>query len=217
MKRRDPDQSAVYHAEKMVFENTLYEEVLSDADFMDLAKCLFVSEWWLRHDIPTPEIKPRRREATNSYARSFHPDWGAPPEMRFCLGQTNPWILAHESAHIATDHLFDSVLNPTIESHGREYRACYLLVAEILLGSDAAKRLEASFDMFVRLRPGQPQAPTISNTVQRDDESEGIFPAFRRRRQIEEIERARQRAKDLHPHSRSRTVAVERINGAIPL
>lgn len=217
MRRRDPDKYAVYHAEQMVFENTIYEEVLSDAEFVKLADCLFVSEWWLTHDIPTPEIRARRREATNSYARSYSPDWGAPPEMRFCLGQTNPWILAHESTHIATDHLYNTTINPTVEPHGREFRECYLLVAEILLGSATASRLEASFDMFVRIRPGQPQAPAVSRSMKRNDESEGIFTEFRMRRQIEEIERASQRLKNLHPHSRARIVDVDRIDGAIPL
>jgi hypothetical protein len=197
---RDPDKRAVYDAEGFVFEGTLFDELVTDAAIQELADELFGSDWWQMNEIPVPELRLRRLEASASMANTYHPNTGRPPEIRFTHDQINPWTLAHEAAHVAQHHVYRYPANP-LEGHGPEFRRIYVDVAEILCGKQAAKALAASFAQRISPRPA---ADGLVVSAPNPD-TEGIFPRWRLRRQLEEMKR-------IQPDTPS-----IRINGAIAL
>lgn len=205
MSKQDPDQQAVYYAERLVFEDTLYEEAVGDADIKALADELFGSDWWQANRIPVPTLHHRRLEALNSCANFYTSN--RPPEIRFCAEQINAWILAHEASHIAQYHIWGT----GTASHGVEFRSAYVTIAGILLGSTAATDLLNSFNRFLPGLEAQPNVPEA-------EKPDGIYQIWRARQAVDQLNRtiARQRAMDLHP-SNQRPSTLTRINGAIPL
>jgi hypothetical protein len=197
--RIDPDKQAVYDAEGSVFEDTLFDELVTDADINELADELFGSDWWQQNEIPVPELRLRRLEASASVANTYHPSSGRRPEIRFIYEQVNPWTLAHEAAHVAQHHLYRYPVTP-MESHGPEFRRVYLTVTEILCGCRAAQDLAAAFTLHVNPRPLTASVWTLSIP-----DAEGIFPRWRLRKQLEQMKRHQ-------PVSE-----LSRINGAIAL
>lgn len=199
MSKADPDQQSVYYAERLVFENTLYDELVTDSDIHALAEELFCSDWWQANKIPTPVLRHRRREALRSVATSFHPSYGRPPEISFCVDQINPWILAHEASHVAQHHLFNVMSNSAVKDHGPEFRDVYLSITHVFLGEQAAKDLKISFSRFT------PPTPVIAG-IERPNTNitEGILQKFRVRRQVENMNKVASNISG-------------KINGAIPL
>lgn len=203
MSTPDPEQDATYFAEDTVFEGTLFDVTVTDADIQTLAEELFGSDWWQSQGIPMPSLSLRRLEAQASHARSYHPWSDKTPEIRFCVSQVNPHILAHEAAHVAADHLFATHYNSDIQAHGPEFRATYLAVAKLFLGERAADDLSSAFNKYTKpLTAGQITLADPDNVPY----PEGIFPRWRNLRNIEEMRRIT--AENSGP---------ERIAGAIAL
>lgn len=211
MSRRsdDPDQQAVYYAERVAFEDTLYAEPLHSDDFMRLADRLFTHDWWERHNVPIPIIEPTTSKDSTSYAWLHYDRPEKDPVIRIAPTDINPWTLAHEAAHVAQYHFYTPGHHGDIESHGREFRATYLSVAEIVLGREAADRLRDNFTQFVPVRPQHaPGKPGSIMTVPRPTTGTGLFPSWRLEQQRDAMMRLQQ----------SPTVSsATRINGAIAL
>lgn len=218
-KRKDPDQDAVYHAEEIVFSNTLFEEPLHSDDLLHLADELFSHDWWEQFNIPTPTIEPTTSRDTTSSAQFFPSRSGGDALIRIAPHQVTPRILAHEAAHVAQDYFYSLTLRPDLEDHGREFRSAYLVVAEILLGRQAALNLADAFARFVPQRPehapGQKGwvVTLPRNRTSQDPERMGIYPAWRLRQQMEEADRLR---KNIAAWTPSPTDDL-RIGGAIAL
>lgn len=212
-RHNDPDRRAVYYAESLTFTDTLFDEPIHSSEFMYLAGQLFSHDWWVSNKIPVPFFEPTNGGHTSSHATVRSTRIGGESLIRMAPCDINPRVLAHEAAHIAQFHFY----NPDyvdVPGHGREFRACYLNVAEILLGRDAARALKANFDQ--RLRDDQQvkrdpgwilTVPDVDRAL--DNEGVGLFPAWRAREQATEFEGLRQRI--------MATVGVPRINGAIAL
>lgn len=196
---RDPDKQAVYSAEEFVFVGTLFDELVTDADIIELANELFGSDWWVKNGIPVPELRLRRLEAGASVASTYLPSSGRPPEIGFTYEQVNPWTLAHEASHIAHHHLYNYPV-PAQEGHGPEFRQVYLTVTEILCGRQAAQDLATSFAMRVSPRPFSASTCTLNTR-----DPEGIFPRWRLKKQLEQMKRHKPATDSI------------RINGAIAL
>lgn len=196
---KDPDKQAVYDAEEFVFGNTLFDELVTDADIQEMADELFSSDWWIKNKIPTPLLRLRRLEAGASMASAYMPSSGRPPEIKFTYEQINPWTLAHEASHIAQYHLCQYPHAP-VEGHGVEFRQAYLTVTEILCGRQAAQDLATSFAMRVSPRPFSASSCTLTSR-----DPEGIFPRWRLRKQLEQMKRVQSDMPSI------------RINGAIAL
>jgi hypothetical protein len=197
----DPDQDAVYYAESLVFENTLFNELVTDADIQELADELFYSDWWTQNNLPVPLLRVRRLEATRSIANHFPTNSGRRPEIAFAAEQVNPWTLAHEAAHIAQYELFQSPFR-TIQSHGPEFRTAYVAVADVFCGRQAAWDLMNSFTTHL---PARSNVAVHTALTSRDEDPEGIFPRWRLRQQLTEIKRFQPAPDPI------------RINGAIAL
>lgn len=208
-KTKDPDKQAVYYSEEVTFLDTLYAEPMHSSELLYLAGCLFDHDWWVKHKIPVPTIEP-----TSAKDRSSHASVGlrrnAGSVIRLAPNDINPWVLAHEAAHVAQFHFYNPGFNPDLQNHGREFRACYVAVAEILLGVEAADELSLNFARRIPL----PASPDTVLTVpypetSLDPEGTGIFPRWRARQQADEFEGLRQRI--------AATIGVTKINGAIAL
>lgn len=208
---KDPDQQAVYHAEQVTFEDTLFEAPLHSDDFMRLATDLFAHDWWERNGIPVPIIAPTTGRDTTSSAW-VHCGTNMDPVIKIAPVQINAWTLAHEAAHVAQYHLYTpgGYAYDNIESHGREFRATYLSVAEILLGREAADALRDNFTQFVGVRPGVLRSILITPLPRREHgpADMGLFPAWRLAQQQADFARLQQRIP---------APSVQRINGAIAL
>lgn len=151
----DPDRQSVYYAEALTFEETLFTDPLHTTEFMELANLLFHSPWWSSNSIPTPVIEAilgHRNEPRASYAEVYHPhsayDEGL-SYIRIAPDQIDVHTLAHEAAHVAQYHIFPIRLNPHIQSHGKEFRATYLMITSILLGYNACVSLADNFSRFI--------------------------------------------------------------------
>lgn len=211
---KDPDQQAVYYAERVAFEDTLFSEPLHSDDFLRLADRLFTHDWWERYNIPVPVIEPTTSKDRTSYAWIICHDICNGPVIRIAPTDINPWVLAHEAAHVA-QYIFYKVgtYGPT-ESHGREFRATYLRVAEIVLGKEAADTLRDNFTQFITVRPEHvPGMPGSIMTIPRlrpehDLTGMGLFPMWRLEQQADALKQLRQR---------SLVSSAPRINGAIAL
>lgn len=206
-KINDPDQQAVYHAEALTFNETLYDAPMHSSELLYLAGCLFDHDWWASHKIPVPTIEPTGAKDTSSHATvRFWRNGGS--IIRLSPYDINPRVLAHEAAHIAQYHFYNPDYNPEMQGHGREFRDTYLIVAEILLGSSAAKELSSAFARHVLSTPGTISTiPTPDPSL--DPDGIGIFPRWRMREQADELEGLRQRI--------AATIKTPRINGAIAL
>lgn len=149
----DPDKLSVYRAEEMTFEGTVFTDPLHTEEFIDLAILLFEHFWWSDNSIPTPAIKPTTKRDSSSYARIYHSPSAAgddrEPVLHIAPNQIDVHTLAHEAAHVAQYYLFPVYLNPRLQSHGKEFRATYLIVASILLGYDAAEALAENLSRFI--------------------------------------------------------------------
>jgi hypothetical protein len=196
---RDRDKRAVYDAEEFVFQGTLFNELVTDADIQELGDELFGSDWWVKNKIPVPELSLRRMDAAASMAATYHPSSGRAPDICFTYQQINPWTLAHEAAHVAQHHLYQYP-HVQLEGHGPEFRQVYLMVTEILCGREAAQSLAASFATRVPPRPFSASTCSLVTT-----DAEGIFPRWRLRKQLEEMKRLQPKTESI------------RINGAIAL
>lgn len=212
MRFRDPDKNDVYYAERMTFVSTLFDEPMSSDDFMRLAERLFTHEWWVRSNVPVPVIEPAKKRDKTSYAAFYPNDIRRDPIIRILPHDINAWVLAHEASHIAQFHFYKPGSYGKIESHGREFRATYLRIVEIVLGRDAADDLRANFDTYVRVRPKHaPGMPGSIMTVPRprpewDPSGMGLYPLMR-------LEQQKSVLDSLPPV----TSFVTRINGAIAL
>lgn len=206
--KQDPDKKAVYYAEEVTFVDTLYAEPMHSSELLYLAGCLFDHDWWVQHKIPVPTIEP-----TSAWHRSSHATVRLNPNggtvIRLAPNDINPWVLAHEAAHVAQFHFYNPDYCPDMKDHGREFRACYRNVAEILLGSAAAVELELNFarHIFTADQNTILTVPGLDPTL--DPEGTGIFPRWRMRQQADEFEGLRQRI--------AATISVPRLNGAISL
>jgi hypothetical protein len=148
----DPDRQAVYYAESLTFEETLFSDQLHTDEFVELAVSLFNHSWWVENSIPVPSIKPTTGRDTASYARLYHPHSAADerePALHIAPNQIDAHTLAHEAAHVAQYHIYPMALNPGIQSHGLHFRAVYLIVTSILLGYDACTSLADNFSRFI--------------------------------------------------------------------
>lgn len=199
MKKTDPDQQAVYYAERVAFENTLFAEDLHSDDFITLAEMLFASDWWERNKVPVPHIEPTTSRDTTSYAWVHLHDPSRDPIIRIAPHDINVWILTHEAAHVAQYHLYPGAA----QSHGQEFRDTYLEVARIVLGDEAADNLAANFRMFIPLH-GSPYRPDFSAS-RPDVLGVGLYPSWRLEKHLQNIS-----ALDLAP-------TISRVNGAIAL
>lgn len=214
MKRRpvDPDQQAVYYAERVTFEDTLFEAPLHSDDFMRLADRLFTHDWWERHNIPVPIIEPTTSKDTTSYAWLHDTKPEKDPVIRIAPMHINPWILAHEVSHVAQYHFYSLRHYGQTESHGREFRATYLSIAEIVLGQEAADTLRDNFTQFIKVRPEHaPGKPGSIMCVPRpkpehDPAGCGLYPLWRLEEQIAALQQLR-----------PIVTSVPRLNGAIAL
>lgn len=209
----DPDRKTVYHAESLAFGDTVFDEPVHSSEFLYLAGQLFAHDWWVSNKIPIPFFEPTNG-SDSSHATVRSTRIGGESIIRMAACDINPRVLAHEAAHIAQSHFY----NPDfvdIPGHGREFRACYLNVAEILLGRDAASNLKANFDAKLvdpfEGKRGQPgwilTVPDVDRAL--DNEGLGLFPRWRAREQATEFEGLRQRIKA--------SLGQPRINGAISL
>lgn len=149
----DPDQQAIYYAESLTFDETLFVDQLHTDEFIELATLLFSHSWWAENSITIPSIKPTTKRDTASHARIYHPYSAAGDDREAVLhiapSQIDVHTLAHEAAHVAQYHLFPVRLNPHLQSHGKEFRAVYLMVVSILLGYDACVALADNFSRFI--------------------------------------------------------------------
>lgn len=212
--KSDPDQQAVYYAERVAFDGTLFADPLHSDDFMRLADRLFTHDWWVRHNLPVPIIEPTTREDKTSYAWIHQWDPHKDPIIKIAPTDINAWVLSHEAAHVAVYGFYNVKTYGLHESHGREFRATYLSVAEIMLGKDAALSLRDNFDRFVAVRPKH--APGMPGSIlcvpkpraEHDPSGMGIFPTWRLERQ-----KALMDAWNARPVVSS----TPRINGAIAL
>lgn len=144
----DPDRQAVYYAERLTFEETLFQDQLLTEEFINLAARLFSHPWWVERSIPVPTINPTTGRDTSSYALLYHPHSAADemdPALHIAPNQIDAHTLAHEAAHVAQYHIYPMALNPGIQSHGLHFRAVYLIVTSILLGYDASTALADNF------------------------------------------------------------------------
>ncbi len=213
-KYKDPDQQAVYYAERVTFEDTLFEEPLHSDDFMALANRLFTHDWWERHSIPVPIIEPTTSRDSTSYAWIHNERVGKDPIIRIAPHDINARVLAHEAAHIAQHYFYKWDSYGPIEAHGREFRATYLSVAEIALGRGATSTLGANLTQFVKVRPEHaPGQPGSIMCVPRPRPEHGpiglgLYPTWRLERQTAELNQLRQRLP---------AVSTPRISGAIAL
>lgn len=199
MSKTDPDQQAVYYSEEVAFANTLFAEPLHTEDLMTLADRLEQSEWWKRCRLPELIIEPTTAKDISSCATYDG-------VIRIAPTQINAWTLAHEAAHIAQFAMYVDYLNPDLEGHGREFRACYLAIAEILLGQDAAYELRLNFERrFTRTYDTICTVPKVDP----DADSDGIYPRWAIEQSYIELVQLRRRM-DL-PRG------YDRINGAIAL
>ncbi len=216
-RRRDPDKEAVYYAEEVVFAETLHAEPIHSNDLMYLADQLFSHDWWERYKIPVPTIEPTRATDKSSHAETHGSWFNKSSVIRLAPQSINPWFLAHEAAHIAQFYFYNSTHHPLLEAHGREFRASYLAVTEILLGQRAARDLSASFDRHVRVRrqhkPGKPGSVV---TVPKPDPFvtpvRGLFPAWRDEQQVRQLKAIKDRVLIDAP-----MYTIPRVNGAIAL
>lgn len=213
MKRNDdPDQQAVYYAEHVAFEDTLFETPLHSDDFMKLADRLFTHDWWERHNVPVPIIEPTTGRDTSSYAWLHNTRPEKDPVIRIAPMHINPWILAHEAAHVAQYHFYKLRHYGITESHGREFRATYLSVAEIVMGKEAADRLRVAFGRHVPVRPehalGKPGSIMCVPRAkpEHDPAGLGIYPMWRLEQHQAEMKKLQQPV-----------ITPGRINGAIAL
>jgi hypothetical protein len=210
-KTLDPDQQAVYYAERTVFEGTLYDEPLHTDDLMGIANRLFATDWWQRPCIPSPIIEPTSSSDRNSYA-SYVRGANIDPYIRLAPHDINARILAHEAAHVAQFHFYNPT-NRRVESHGREFRAAYVSIAEIVLGRQAAVDLKAAFDRYIPVRPehaiGKPGSIVTVPKPDKahDPEGIGLLPSLRLHQQLESMAA-------LRPTASSSGL---RVNGAIAL
>jgi hypothetical protein len=210
--RNDPDQQALYFAERTAFHETLHDEALDSDDFLMLAHRLFSHDWWERNRVPVPEIEPTSSQDTSSYASVYADRPEKDPIIRIAPCDIRPWVLAHEAAHIAHYHFYRQDNYGVIEAHGLEFRQTYLAVAEIVLGAEASQTLVANFDLHIAKRPGG-RFDHPSNRVRipgprsrYDLAGEGLYPAWRSGKQREALRQP-------HPVG----LVVPRINGAIAL
>lgn len=206
-KAKDPDQQAVYYAERVTFVDTLYDEPMHSSELLYLAGCLFDHDWWVKHKIPVPTIEPTGAKYRSSHAttRLYR---GGGSVIRLAPCDINPWVLAHEAAHVAQFHFYNPDYNSDMADHGQEFRACYLNVAEILLGRGAAEDLNSNFDRHIfSASDSIVTVPSIDRSL--DSDGIGIFPRWRMREQATEFEGLRQRI--------AATTGTPRLNGAIAL
>jgi hypothetical protein len=109
---------------------------------------------------------------------------------------------------VAQFHFYNRDFNPDLTDHGREFRACYQKVTEILLGREAAMDLGITLDLYVSDKPGTIiTVPSVDPSL--DPDGVGIFPRWRSRKQADELEGLRQRI--------AATLGAPRLNGAIAL
>lgn len=208
----DPDKQSVYYAEQVSFKGTLYQEPLHSDDFMILADRLFTHDWWERHNVPVPVIEPTTSMDMSSYAWIYRNRVHMDPVIRIAPHDINPHVLSHEAAHIAQYHFYKPSSYGLTEVHGREFRATYASVVEIVLGLHAATVLRASFDKFVTVRPEHaPGMPGSIMTVPRpkpehDPTGAGLFPIWRLEQQKAELDKLQPVVSSTH-----------RLNGAIAL
>lgn len=208
---RDRDKSAVYYAESVVFDNTLFDSPLHSDDFIALANSLFAHDWWERHGIPIPIIEPTTSKDTTSYALTQCDNPHIDPIIRIAPCHITAHTIAHEASHIAQYHFYNPSSYGPVESHGREFRATYLSVVEIVLGEKAAHDLRVKFTEFVKVRPeSAPGLPGSVMCVPRpkrecDPSGMGLYQMMRLRQDVEEIRKL---------HTAPRT---PRLNGAIAL
>lgn len=193
---KDPDKKSVYYAEEVAFAGTPFADPLPSDDLLALADELFHSGWWERLSIPVPTIEPTRWWERSSYAEAYC-NGSQPTIIRLRHEDINPWYLAHEAAHIAQFYFYPKDRVPDLEGHGREFRACYLNVAETLLGRGAADELRTNFDRRLPVRPehqpGNPgwilTVPRLKHGVDRPEDAtgEGIFPLWRHRQMVKKV------------------------------
>jgi len=170
VRRSDPDRQSVYYAERTVFTDTEYDKRLSEGDFIRLFNRLFEHDWWERHNIPIPVVEPTLVEDGDSpsYALLDTENVANDPILRIAEHQVNACILAHEASHLAAYHFYKQHSYGLIECHGREYRATFAAVAEIVLGVEAATKLRKAFSNFIKVRPEHaPGMPGSIMTVPR--------------------------------------------------
>ena len=213
-KAKDPDQQAVYYAERAAFENTLFQEPLHSDDFMRLADSLFTHDWWVRHKIPVPTVEPTSSKDHTSYAWLYSARPEKNPIIRIAPCDIHAWALAHEASHVAQFYFYNIGRYGPTEHHGREFRATYLSVAEIILGREAADTLRDNFIQFVQVRPehapGKPGSIMCVPKPRRehDPTGMGLFPSWRLEQHAIAMDNLRQRM----PVS-----SILRSNGAIAL
>lgn len=181
----DPDKQAVYYAESVTFDGTLFTEPLHTNEITELAYRLFSHSWWTVNSIPVPIIKPTTGNDTSSYARIYHPYsiYGDDRDSTIHISphDINAHTLAHEAAHVAQYHLFPLAMNPHIRSHGPEFRAVYLTVANILLGFDVVDTLADNFTRFLSDDSLQNQSLDL------DTDTIGIYPEWRLAKTIADL------------------------------
>lgn len=208
MKRKDPDRKAVYNAEEVAFAGTIAEEPLQVDNLLHLADELFNHDWWQSSRLPTPEIEPTRWWEFSSHAEVRCNQ--SVSIIRLRPDDYTPWFLAHEAAHIAQYNLIPEELNPTLEGHGREFRKCFLIVSEILLGRVASSELWRDFERRFPAGLGDlPAIPTLDSSL--DPDGLGIFPRWRARR-IREADVAYRLI-----HGAKRRPSTTRVGGEIVL
>jgi hypothetical protein len=212
----DPDRQAVYYAEEVALLHTIHGRPIDIKDLLHLADQLFSHDWWARYKIPVPEIEPTLSHDDSSEAVTYCNMTGG-NVIRLAPLDISPWSLAHEAAHIAQFYLYNIERRPDLEMHGREFRACYLITTEILLGRAAATELQINFDRRISVRPehqpGQPgwivTVPPLDATL--DPEGVGIFPAWRTEQLAKEVTTLQERLALANPP------ASHRLNGATVL
>lgn len=220
-KSKDPDCQAVYYAEEVAFAGTLYAEPMDSNDLLALAAEMFLTGWWDRHKIPIPTIEPTLPGDTCSYAVSNWSETGYRYDtIRLLPDHVTPWHLSHEAAHIAQFYFYPYERCPDLETHGREFRACYYNVAASLLGMPAASELQINFDRRLPPRPehtsGNPgwilTVPRLSDAeITQATDGLGIFPRWRLAEQAKVITTLQERLDAANPPS------AHRVNGAIAL
>lgn len=209
---KDPDKQAVYYAERVAFEDTLFEASLQSGDFMRLADRLFTHDWWERYGVPVPVIEPTTSKDITSHVEVHYGMIERDPVIRIAPTDINPWILTHEAAHVAQYYFYKADSYGKIEAHGREFRATYLSVAEIVLGREAADTLRDRFNQHITVRPehavGMPGSIMCvpKPRHEHDPTGLGLYPTWR-------LEKQREALQQLRPVVSS----IPRINGAIAL
>lgn len=211
--RKDPDREQVYAAEEAVFESTTYATPMRSDDLLELADCLYQHDWWQMNNIPVPIIEPAKWRDRHSKAIVHVNRTNLDPVIRLRKEDVCPWILAHESAHVAQFHFCRRSIEK-LTSHGVEFRDSYLAVTEILFGTNAAARLRSQFNSF----PLVPALGVIPLATDKGASRYGLYGRWADEQHSKELRRYLTRTQSMgHLSKRQSTGDPDRINGAIAL